>query len=72
MLYNKVSGKIAPKPPNLTKCLDMISNVKINTRPFLEKVIIRSEKEIKEEERKMEDKKKKKEEKSKKEKYDVQ
>ena len=29
MLYNKVSGKIAPKPPNLTKCLDMISNVKI-------------------------------------------
>ena len=28
----------------------MISNVKINTRPFLEKVIIRSKKEIKEEE----------------------
>lgn len=60
MLYNKVSGKIAPKPPNITKCLYMISNVKINTRPFLEKVIIRSKKEIKEEERKMEDKKKKK------------
>ena len=44
----------------------MISNVKINTRPFLEKVIIRSEKEIKEEERKMEDKKRKKKKKVKK------
>ena len=72
MLYHKVAGKIAPKPPNLTKCLDMNSNVKINTRPFLEKVIIRSEKEIKKEERKMEEGKRKIEENSKKEKYSIQ
>jgi hypothetical protein len=58
MLYNKVSGKIAPKPPNLTKCLDMISNVKIILDLFLKKLLLEVKKKLKK--KKMEDKKKKK------------
>ena len=72
ILYNKLAGKVAPKPPNQSKCLDMMDNIKIITRPFLEKVIVRSEEELKEEEKKMEEERNKKEENSKKDRCGVQ
>ena len=72
VLYNKLAGKVAPKPPNQSKCLDMMDNIKIITRPFLEKVIVRSEEELKEEEKKMEEERNKKEENSKKDRCGVQ
>ena len=71
VLYNKLAGKAPPKPPNQNKCLDMMDNVKIVTRPFLEKVIVRSDQEIKEELKKEEEKMKEQEE-SKKDKCGLQ
>ena len=71
VLYNKLAGKAPPKPPNQNKCLDMMDNVKIVTRPFLEKVIVRSDHEIKEELKKEEEKMKEQEE-SKKDKCGLQ
>ena len=70
MLYNKVSGKIAPKPPNITKCLYMISNVKLILDLFLKKLLLEVKKKLKKKKEKWKIKKKK--EKNKKEKYDVQ
>ena len=49
-----------------------MDNIKIITRPFLEKVIVRSEEELKEEEKKMEEERNKKEENSKKDRCGVQ
>ena len=53
VLYNKLAGKVAPKPPNQSKCLDMMDNIKIITRPFLEKVIVRSEEKKKKKKKKI-------------------
>ena len=59
MLYNKISGKIAPKPPNLTKCLDMISNVKIILDLFLKKLLLEVKKKLKKKKEKWKIKKEK-------------
>ena len=56
---HKVSEKIAPKPPNLTKCLDMISNVKIILDLFLKKLLLEVKKKLKKKKEKWKIKKKK-------------
>ena len=72
VLYNKLAGKAPPKPPNQSKCLDMMDNIKIVTRPFLEKVIVRSDEDIKEDLKREEEEKIKKDEEKKKEKCGLQ
>ena len=72
VLYNKLAGKAPPKPPNQNKCLDMMDNVKIVTRPFLDKVIVRSEEEIKEDLKKEQEEKLKEKEDKKKDKCGLQ